>query len=425
MEKIFSLVSAGTLSRAVLTALGTLTAALLLQAAAPSGRTASQALQTANKQVSPTLAASAPKADTLYRQVALTVTEYRPAPGQFINTAHYSGYQEGADEEAVRSAVQDSLNHSAAPVITLGAWGGYITVRTLTPIKNHPGKADLVVLGNAHSSSSEPGVISVSCDVNANGLPDDPWYEIKGSEWELSTHGYALTYYRPADYRKENIPWSDNQGAEGEVPRNQYHAQPYWPLWIDRDELTFTGTALPGTAQGYVLNTKLDYGYADNQENNHPAAAIDLDWAVSPDGSPASVEQIDFIRVHTGLNAQMGVLGECSTEFCGVKAILWEESPSRPDDPDEGGETPGGETPIEAVSEPEALQIMATAEEVEIRTYAALGSVVLFRSDGTVVAQAPFINGRARLTGLPPAQGPEILLIQRAHLPAQVCKIMR
>lgn len=39
-------------------------------------------------------------------------------------------------------------------------------------------------------------------DVNGNGLPDDTWYQLKGSEYgkEETIETYAVTYYRPAEW---------------------------------------------------------------------------------------------------------------------------------------------------------------------------------------------------------------------------------
>lgn len=42
---------------------------------------------------------------------------------------------------------------------------------------------DFAIEGNAFDGSSEPGIVWVMQDVNGNGLPDDTWYQLKGSEY--------------------------------------------------------------------------------------------------------------------------------------------------------------------------------------------------------------------------------------------------
>ena len=67
---------------------------------------------------------------------------------------------------------------------------------------------------------------------NGNGLPDDEWYELAGSEYgkDTETRNYEITYYRPQPANGD-IRWTDNQGGEGFVYRNSYHQQDsYYPL---------------------------------------------------------------------------------------------------------------------------------------------------------------------------------------------------
>ena len=47
----------------------------------------------------------------------------------------------------------------------------------------------------------------VSVDVNGNGLPDDEWYELAGSEYQKPStiKNYEITYYRP-DEAKTPVP---------------------------------------------------------------------------------------------------------------------------------------------------------------------------------------------------------------------------
>ena len=83
------------------------------------------------------------------------------------------------------------------------------------------------------------------------------------------------------------ISWIDSEGTQGYIAKNTFHEQSYYPMWINEDEITFTGTCLAsngvdlsGTGRYFVL-----YSY------DH------------------------IIRDYTRLNQYCGWLGETSTEL--------------------------------------------------------------------------------------------------------------
>jgi hypothetical protein len=84
-------------------------------------------------------------------------------------------------------------------------------------------------------------------DENGNSLPDDTWYELAGSETGKpeTIQNYAVTYYRPSE-PKQPVKWTDSQGNSGEIDYLiQFHRQDYYyPLWIEGDSYTLTGTRL-------------------------------------------------------------------------------------------------------------------------------------------------------------------------------------
>ena len=115
----------------------------------------------------------------------------------------------------------------------------------------------------------------VSYDTNCNGIPDDEWYELAGSEYysPLTKHSYSLTYFRPDPNRQivedeDNslddvyyIRWVDNNGIEGYMAKNIFHNQEYFPKWINVSEITFNGSLLANNGEDisgygayYVLN---------------------------------------------------------------------------------------------------------------------------------------------------------------------------
>ncbi len=261
------------------------------------------------------------------------VDEYVPAPGQFVNTLPEA---DATDTPATMAQkCTERLAGGAGQMVTLGAWGGYITFHFDHPVANIPGENDFAVWGNANVNGAEPGIVMVSQDTNGNGLPDDAWYELAGSadtdSVGLVTYGYTLTYTRQGDL--QDVPWTDNRGGSGTVPRNGFHQQEYFPLWLD-DALTLSGTLLPTNArntsangQSWVLQS-LRYGYADNVPNaDNVANGFNLEWAVEPlSRKTVTLTHADFIRVYTAQNQVCGWLGETSTEITGAEDLHLEAS---------------------------------------------------------------------------------------------------
>ena len=276
------------------------------------------------------------------------VLEYRPAPGQFVNTMPQ--YKEGDTQATMNEKALNAIGNNTRGMITLGGYGGYVTVGFDHTLRNAKDAKDFLVLGNAFANSSEPGIIKVAYDVNQNGQPDEEeWFEIAGSAHHAPKHepwyerakqagnivetylDYSITYKKPAkepttNEEKENyIFWEDNKGHKGYKVMNQFHPQPYYPQWIEEEQLVFTGTCLPqnGINQGTDKNPNFvlpsfTYGYADNYPDDAAKAAIDIDWAVDKDGKPTNLPGVDFIKIYTGVNQENGWLGENSTEVCGV-----------------------------------------------------------------------------------------------------------
>ena len=274
------------------------------------------------------------------------VYEYCPAPGQFVN--ELPRYEQGDSYADILAKASEQLCGDERPgIVSLGAYGGYVTFGFDHPVVNSHGY-DFKVYGNAftsptdsHGGSSEPGIILVSADTNGNGLPDDEWFEIKGSEYDnpATVRNYSITYYKPApdhtpvaDPESAHITdanyirWtSSGSPAEGWLQKNDSHKQDYWPLWLDDETLSFSGTRLPDNASFiesahlYLLKAYGE-GYADNMPNNE-TPGVKIDRAVKADGTPASLSQIDFVRVYTALNQTCGWIGESSTEVSGAEDL--------------------------------------------------------------------------------------------------------
>ena len=269
------------------------------------------------------------------------VLEYNPAPGQFINTM--PKYEEGDTYATMLQKVEESIAGTNRTLISLGAWGGYVTFAFDHSVVNSPKQADFLIEGNSFyasatskGGSSEPGIVMVSIDINQNGLPDDPFYQLAGSEYATPStiHQYSLTYRRtPANHTpqpdKKNsltdttyIRWTDNQNQAGYLHKNTFHTQEYFPLWLADSALTFVGSRLPDNAYdpngkgAYWIQQPFEYGYADCHPNDSIAhCSFDIDWAVTDEGKPIYLPCVDFVRVYTGVFQQCGWTGEISTEI--------------------------------------------------------------------------------------------------------------
>ena len=242
-----------------------------------------------------------------------SVCQYMPAPGQFVG--EMPKYEEGDDSLSMAGKCLELLQKGE--MITLGGFGGYVTVRFKQTVHNLSG-ADFRIDGNAFEGSSEPGVVWVSADVNGNGKPDDPWYELYGSEQAAgrSTKGYTVTYTKPSASNMDT-PWTGSDGREGSILYNAYHGHYYYPLWYDTDTKSFTGTLLPENM--YQEGTKwvmssFEYGYVDNLSNSPENSSFDIDLAHDSNGLPVHLDSIRFVRIQCAVIGCNRLTGEESTE---------------------------------------------------------------------------------------------------------------
>lgn len=279
----------------------------------------------------------APGTSAFPAMVEVSVVDYSPAPGQFIN--EIPEYTTGDTKKTIASKVEKALN--SGELISLGAWGGNITLKLRTPITNLAGKPDFRVLGNAYYSgitvsgekfgSAEPGIVSVMKDTNGNGIPDDgAWYELKGDKTDAGIDNYSVTYYPPDDNATDEqyIRWESSDGDSGWINRvSAYHTQPFFPQWMPAGPLSFTGRRLPDngiydpSSPRYPYQLKIYDGYADSHPNDTEASALDIGNAVDPSGKPVDLDRIDFIKIYTGVLQTNGMLGECSTEISGIERL--------------------------------------------------------------------------------------------------------
>ncbi|MVT11164.1 PKD domain-containing protein [Chitinophaga tropicalis] len=257
------------------------------------------------------------------------VYEYFPAPGQFVNES--IGTPEGAQK----------IIGGTSNMVHLGAFGGYVIFGFDHSIVNKSG-ADLAIYGNPLKTPtewSEPGIVVVSQDINGNGIPDDPWYELAGSQYnaEGTIKNYKVTYYNPKAVA--NVIWKDNRGNSDTVLINRFHNHQYYPLFAaNQDSITFEGTVMSNTfglmpGSSVYINAAFAWGYADNWSTDatkdpyetNMYNSLDIAWAVDKDGKAVTLNAIDFVKVYTGQNCKGNtLLGEVSTEVRGAADLNME-----------------------------------------------------------------------------------------------------
>lgn len=271
------------------------------------------------------------------------VYEYCPAPGQFIN--EMPKYEPGDTYADILKKAEDCIMGTNDIMISLGGYGGYVTFGFDHTVMNVAGENDFRIWGNAFyeltdpeakGGSAEPGIVMVSLDTNCNGLPDDEWYELAGSEYysPATRHNYSITYHKP-DKGKDQvpdesgyltdityIPWEDSMGEFGYIAKNSFHSQDYFPLWETSDKLSFSGTLLAPNAKDlsgngtYYVLYSYPWGYADNHPNDYADLnSFDIGRAVDKNGKTVNLPGADFVRVYTGVNQYCGWMGESSTEI--------------------------------------------------------------------------------------------------------------
>lgn len=281
------------------------------------------------------------------------VFEFKPAPGQFVN--ELPQYEVGDTYPDILRKVEESICGTEKVLVSLGGYGGTIVFGFDHMVENKAGKYDFKIWGNAfyadanpnpnapaEGGSCEPGIVLVSYDANQNGIPDDLWYELAGSEYFKSQtlKKYQITYYKPisdkqptpdSDYPYLNdityIKWKSNRADSGYIARNTFHAQSYYPLWCKEDSLVFQGTKLANnyideSGEGkFYVQYAYRWGYADNHPNNRERSGFDISWAVDSTGNSVTLPGIHFVKVYTGVNQYCGWLGETSTEIMGAEDL--------------------------------------------------------------------------------------------------------
>ncbi len=274
---------------------------------------------------------------------ATKMIEFLPAPGQFVGT---NFAQPGTTYCIGKNGT----------CVSLGGFGGYIILEFAKPIVNDPHNpygVDFTIHGNSFTADiqgvwTEPGAVMVMKDENHNGLPDDTWYELAGSDYYLSTtkKNVSMTYYNPHYNGRHTMFYRCDDGTAGAMRTNQFHQQSYFPGDYafsspnnHYDSITYTGNLIKGCSDlstpSYIENYRAQlFGYCDNKgaiqgEVHNPYTTtmakggdgFDLDWAVDKDGNYVPIDTVKWVKIYTSLNQDCGWLGEISTEVTWAQRV--------------------------------------------------------------------------------------------------------
>jgi hypothetical protein len=183
---------------------------------------------------------------------------------------------------------------------------------------------EFIINGNPFVGWEEPGVVWVMCDENQNGLPDDTWYELKGSDdvddryRTAISRQYAINWINLGEEAEENeygqliamYCWVDSKGRSDFMNGG-------WPsVWgVEGSRVTFSGTMLrDGDLYGKVAVPSTAWGYVDACLGDQEGKFF-VSNAIQRDGSAANLPWIDFIKVQTAFFAYGGAVGDISTEI--------------------------------------------------------------------------------------------------------------
>jgi len=308
---------------------------------------------------------------------ATGVVEVSPGAGQHANASGYALVAANYDKVLGPPDGSGTAGGNADSVVCLHGPGAYIVVRFNPPIENHAeniGGYDFIVFGNAYwnggnpegSHWQEPAYIEVMRDENGNGIPDDAWYLIPGSEFTSFPVSSTTVESRrdEAGYYPAYIAWDTD-----ETHPDWYPGTELFPDQGDSVSATFytIDSAKAGTTSewiwGYLdvtptlklgdmsgadgsgdnslddaedyppdecLSMKAEYFYTvPDTHGDHvidPGSgggdAVDIAWAVNPEtGELANLTQVDFIRITNCSMKIEGVLGDVDSELDAIARV--------------------------------------------------------------------------------------------------------
>ncbi len=238
---------------------------------------------------------------------ATTMCAYAPAPGQFVNDSQYND-----PFKALGPPIggRTPLQPDNSSIVSLGGFGGSITLAFDHRVLDNPGGYDFIVFGNAQYSGAplrfaEPGIVEISED----GLT---WFLIPGSSLSAPFVRISKTYTNGQVFSSYQLP----TGTQDGVVNGRYS------LWGYADLSPVL--ALPdGADPAKYFTIPDDPILAGIDTGTCGGDAFDIAWAVDPvTGASANLSGFRYIRITTGVDRDLGgSMGELSTEIDAVADI--------------------------------------------------------------------------------------------------------
>lgn len=306
------------------------------------------------------------------------VVDYRQAPGVHAASSTYRI----ADNIAKLLDFPDG-GGSYAPengsLVSLGMAGGYVVLEFDPPLENYRGPADaeapdFIVYGNAYYKSGnaakvwhEPGTVWVMADTDDDGSRDgeiwyllapaskaaagDAWTALVDSASSLSTVTYSAADYAPSWWPTEAdgatsltfagvllLPDSlYSYAGDSPILRGLADSAPT----LKRGDLSGTGTLnvsgeaddtvdgaddYPGIDPEYFYPVPDTVGDRDVDAQSGGGAAMDIDWAVDPGNSFASVDMggtsVRWVKIVSASTLRDATVGDYSCEVDAVVRAL-------------------------------------------------------------------------------------------------------
>ena len=182
--------------------------------------------------------------------------------------------------------------------------------------------------GNGFAGWTEPEVVWFQEDLNGNKLPDEAWYEVNAGTSTAAaplTRRYSITFFKTDEADNtvganeygqilRDVYWVDSKGRTGLLPGGwpwMWEVPNHQDAWV-----TYTATLLSDT--GFIRNADTyDFVLPDDGGPfvDHGSPEIPISRAIAADGSPVTLTDIRFVKVHTGVFRYGTVFGELSTEI--------------------------------------------------------------------------------------------------------------
>jgi ketosteroid isomerase-like protein len=178
--------------------------------------------------------------------------------------------------------------------------------------KIQEGDTTFEIRGNPFGGWSEPGIVWVAMDENGDGLPNDTWYELTGSDDESPTYRNLVTRRYAIRHVQERY-WVDSKGRTGMTYGGSGVGLPSGVSWV-----TYTGTLIRdnGNFTNGYNGIETEWGYVDTAYTD-----FHISHARQQDGSPANLPWIDFVKVQTAIFRYAGIFGEVSTELYSAEGL--------------------------------------------------------------------------------------------------------